>query len=186
MEYPTKKNSGSRKRAAVDSEGQRSSSSSQFRETTTSPAMRRSFRRFAPVETPFQRRCRELRKREFLQLNSDFRQYLKDLKRPLEPPTDPDHPDLFQVERAAASYRVMASDITRRLGGDTAGDVASFGKNDTNQLGFDNKGHDSFKPTIIPPLTRRNIRMVDCGGMHSVALSRDGVPWTWGSNDFGK
>ena len=148
---------------------------------------RRSLRQVGP-EGPFEKRMKELRAREFSILNREFQDCIRNIQLPSTAPADPDHPDLSIVERLAASYRFKANEINRRFGGDPSGDVVAFGKNDTSQLGFenDNQNQDSWVPSLVPSLVRRESRMVDCGGMHSVVLARNGVPYTWGSNDFGK
>ncbi|KAL7570326.1 hypothetical protein ACA910_017172 [Epithemia clementina (nom. ined.)] len=140
----------------------------------------------AGESTVFERRMKALRNKEFAHLNRELQHQLMELKRPVIAPDHPDHADLHQVEKILACYRMIASEITRRLGGETAGTLAAFGSNDTDQLGFDNLGNDNFPPSLVPSLSSRKVfRMVDCGGMHSVALAQNGVPWTWGCNDFG-
>ena len=141
---------------------------------------------------------RALRDQQFLLLNQDFQDHLREIQPRIQNATveslggDPYHPVLGLVPRAVASYRMTAFEINSRFGGSPAGSVASFGSNETGQLGFvsamDENGDPETNPdpTMIPSLLSRTYIQVDCGGMHSVALSNTGVPWTWGSNDFGK
>jgi alpha-tubulin suppressor-like RCC1 family protein len=62
--------------------------------------------------------------------------------------------------------------------------VVGMGNNESSQLGFEvTENNSNIPPTLIPIC--QPIRMVKAGGLHSVALSASGVPYSWGSNDDG-
>eukprot|EP01134_Creolimax_fragrantissima_P005172 CFRG5172T1 len=64
-----------------------------------------------------------------------------------------------------------------------AGIVMTFGMGDMGQLGYEAEGRK--KPKIVPALKDIDVVMVECGGMHTAALSIDGKVYTWGVNDEG-
>lgn len=72
-------------------------------------------------------------------------------------------------------------------------DVFIFGSGESGELGLGNKKVDGKKPVnvkrprIHPHLSAENVGVVQiaCGGMHSVALTKDNRILTWGVNDQG-
>eukprot|EP01124_Arcella_intermedia_P021516 TRINITY_DN3014_c3_g1_i1.p1 TRINITY_DN3014_c3_g1~~TRINITY_DN3014_c3_g1_i1.p1 ORF type:complete len:415 (+),score=42.74 TRINITY_DN3014_c3_g1_i1:84-1328(+) len=64
------------------------------------------------------------------------------------------------------------------------GALFAWGNNSEGQLGLgDHK--DRLVPTLISGLVRRIVQM-DCGGNFSVALTMDGMVYSWGYNPFGE
>eukprot|EP00523_Entomoneis_sp_CCMP467_P009017 CAMPEP_0168727528 /NCGR_PEP_ID=MMETSP0724-20121128/5223_1 /TAXON_ID=265536 /ORGANISM="Amphiprora sp., Strain CCMP467" /LENGTH=554 /DNA_ID=CAMNT_0008774361 /DNA_START=6 /DNA_END=1667 /DNA_ORIENTATION=+ len=134
----------------------------------------------------FQKRMLAQREAAFLRLNKEFQSKIIDMELLQDAGKvgfDPRHPEFAKLENLHGAYQMTARDIRRQYGGDTAGDVCVFGLNDVFQLGFDNEGISTFLPTNLQALQHQKIRMIDCGGMHNVALSETGNPWTWGVND---
>lgn len=72
-------------------------------------------------------------------------------------------------------------------------DIFVFGSGESGELGLGNKKADGKKPVnvkrprIHPLLPAENVGVVQiaCGGMHSVALTKDNKILTWGVNDQG-
>lgn len=65
--------------------------------------------------------------------------------------------------------------------------IMGMGSDEVSQLGF---GHpdDAENLTNIPPSFlpwEMSVRIVRAGGLHSMALSKKGIPYTWGCNDDG-
>jgi regulator of chromosome condensation len=64
-----------------------------------------------------------------------------------------------------------------------------MGQDDCSQLGIAGDNDEEEKLTIYPPTFVRNVteRMVQvaAGGLHSLALQKDGHVYTWGCNDDG-
>ena len=43
-----------------------------------------------------------------------------------------------------------------------------------------------FEPVLVEALHHKLISGISCGGYHSVALSQQGLVFTWGSGEYGK
>ena len=77
-----------------------------------------------------------LRDQQFLLLNQDFQDHLREIQPRIQNSKDgslgcdPHHPVLGLVPRAVASYRMTEYEINSRFGGSPAGSVASFGSNE--------------------------------------------------------
>jgi regulator of chromosome condensation len=72
--------------------------------------------------------------------------------------------------------------------GDKHGVVLAFGSGDCGQLGH-GVGEDSdmivSTPRVITALEKHHVIRVACGGLHTVAVSKEGAVFTWGCNDDG-
>jgi alpha-tubulin suppressor-like RCC1 family protein len=70
---------------------------------------------------------------------------------------------------------------------DLNGVVWSFGINDQGQLGLELTTKKVTVPTRIETLySEASIKMIACGGAHSLALDSFGNVWSWGLNGFGQ
>ncbi|RWS24487.1 E3 ubiquitin-protein ligase HERC4-like protein, partial [Leptotrombidium deliense] len=67
-----------------------------------------------------------------------------------------------------------------------AGQVFGFGCNLFGQLGIRTEHESLPKPTLIKKLAHEIIIQVACGGTHSIALTKKGLLYSWGSNGFGQ
>lgn len=65
------------------------------------------------------------------------------------------------------------------------GRVLTLGQGDVGQLGLSEDILERKKPALVKGLDGMNIVQVECGGMHTVALTDDGKVYTWGCNDEG-
>jgi alpha-tubulin suppressor-like RCC1 family protein len=69
------------------------------------------------------------------------------------------------------------------------GIVVSMGQDDCAQLGISTGNDEEEKLTVYPPTVVRNVTesmvAVAAGGLHSLALQKDGQVYTWGCNDDG-
>ncbi|KAI7903275.1 regulator of chromosome condensation 1/beta-lactamase-inhibitor protein II [Cokeromyces recurvatus] len=63
------------------------------------------------------------------------------------------------------------------------GKVFVFGTGDTGQLGLGDDMLERKKPMPLKALENEDIVDVVCGGMHSIAITKDGKLWSWGCND---
>lgn len=63
--------------------------------------------------------------------------------------------------------------------------VLTLGQGDVGQLGLGEDVLERKKPALVKSLEGLNIVQVECGGMHTVALTDDGKVYTWGCNDEG-
>lgn len=63
--------------------------------------------------------------------------------------------------------------------------VLTLGQGDVGQLGLGEDILERKKPALVKSLEGLDIVQVECGGMHTVALSDDGKVYTWGCNDEG-
>jgi hypothetical protein len=133
----------------------------------------------------FERYLAMLRSRQFKILNKDFQNSLKSIKLPSASNTNkgPDHEDYSQVEMVVGQYQMHAKEITTRFGGEMTGNVVTFRLNDMERLGFPNMGKHTFPRHVLANLLDKKIQLVEAGGMHSIALFTNGVPWSWGLND---
>ena len=57
----------------------------------------------------------------------------------------------------------------------TVGRVLTMGQGDVGQLGLGEDILERKRPTIVKELENVNIVQLGCGGMHTIALSEDGV-----------
>lgn len=70
---------------------------------------------------------------------------------------------------------------------DSFGDVLSFGLSDCDQLGHGVLSEEDelgiSTPRIIQKLTRENVCAIASGGLHNLALTTEGIVFSWGCND---
>ncbi|KAI9302721.1 regulator of chromosome condensation 1/beta-lactamase-inhibitor protein II [Cunninghamella echinulata] len=64
-----------------------------------------------------------------------------------------------------------------------AGEVLVFGSGDTGQLGLGDSMLTRKRPMPLKVLDDKNIVDVACGGMHSIAITKEGELYSWGCND---
>lgn len=70
----------------------------------------------------------------------------------------------------------------------THGEVFTCGSGECGQLAHGVDGDDALsvlRPRIVHFLRDKQVRLLACGGIHSVAVGNDGRVWTWGCNDDG-
>ncbi|XP_031558913.1 regulator of chromosome condensation-like [Actinia tenebrosa] len=65
------------------------------------------------------------------------------------------------------------------------GYVLTMGQGDVGQLGLGEDVLERKKPALVKGLEDVEIVQVECGGMHTVALSNKGEVYSWGCNDEG-
>ena len=68
------------------------------------------------------------------------------------------------------------------------GEVFTFGSGECGQLAHgveDESALSVLRPRIVTSLRDKQVRLVACGGIHSVAVGDDGRVWSWGCNDDG-
>ncbi|KAI8992264.1 regulator of chromosome condensation 1/beta-lactamase-inhibitor protein II [Pilobolus umbonatus] len=65
----------------------------------------------------------------------------------------------------------------------TVGQVFVFGTGDTGQLGLGDEMLERKRPMPLKVLDHESIVDIVAGGMHSVAITKEGQLWTWGCND---
>lgn len=65
------------------------------------------------------------------------------------------------------------------------GRVLTVGQGDVGQLGLGEDILERKKPAVVKGLDGLKIIQVECGGMHTVALTDQGKVYTWGCNDEG-
>jgi hypothetical protein len=63
------------------------------------------------------------------------------------------------------------------------GVVFTFGTGDCDQLGHDDEEFTQLKPRLVKALQGVEVTRIAVGGMHTVALTRQGRVYTWGCND---
>lgn len=63
--------------------------------------------------------------------------------------------------------------------------VFSWGRGEFGRLGHGDEQH-QFHPVLVETLHHKQITDISCGGYHSVALSKSGLVFTWGSGEYGK
>ncbi|KAM7448667.1 Regulator of chromosome condensation [Porites harrisoni] len=66
-----------------------------------------------------------------------------------------------------------------------AGYILTLGQGDVGQLGLGEDILERKKPAFVKGLDGLKVVQVECGGMHTVALTSDGKVYTWGCNDEG-
>eukprot|EP01124_Arcella_intermedia_P026949 TRINITY_DN5187_c0_g1_i10.p1 TRINITY_DN5187_c0_g1~~TRINITY_DN5187_c0_g1_i10.p1 ORF type:complete len:543 (-),score=99.74 TRINITY_DN5187_c0_g1_i10:44-1672(-) len=71
---------------------------------------------------------------------------------------------------------------------DSEGKVYSYGQNCWGQLGLLKVSvkEEIIHPQVVSLLEEHPISLIACGGNHSIALSKDGEIWVWGSNEYGQ
>ena len=136
--------------------------------------------------SPFELKVHQMKNAAFEALNKKFQTWAANQRISDIPNNDPEHPEYSVVPQAVEAYLAAAYMINQRFGTDT-GTVVSWGSNDTHQLGWvqpeGDDTTDTYLPTIVESLRTQKIKQVRCGGVHGVALSVAGTPWTWGAND---
>lgn len=90
---------------------------------------------------------------------------------------------------AARDYVRYAEQLEKRFL-PTRTEVLSFGSGDCGQLAHSSTLEDEAdtvvaKPRIVAALTNKVVAQLSCGGLHNVAVTLDGVCYTWGCNDEG-
>jgi len=65
------------------------------------------------------------------------------------------------------------------------GDVYAWGAGSAGQLGL-GKRRSFHSPQLVWGLMRKGVRQIACGDMHSLALTYNGVVYSWGSSKFGQ
>jgi regulator of chromosome condensation len=99
--------------------------------------------------------------------------------------TTVDDDNLCAVQRPVIdNYFYQSSELHRRFNRNY-GDVIVFGSNFSGQLGLGDSVAYSRSPRILMNLRGTSINMVACGGTHSLALTNDGIVYSWGNNDTG-
>eukprot|EP00968_Pinguiococcus_pyrenoidosus_P009669 scaffold748_cov251-Pinguiococcus_pyrenoidosus.AAC.59 len=86
-----------------------------------------------------------------------------------------------------ADYLLYASQLESRFVR-RFGEVLSFGNGDCGQLAHGTATLEDMVvrcPRRILSLRDKKITTVSCGGLHNVAVTADGVVYTWGCNDDG-
>jgi regulator of chromosome condensation len=87
-------------------------------------------------------------------------------------------------------YLRAEKEILRRSGL-LDGDVVSMGSDELWQLGDPDHVRDideklaAYPPLLVRTLLEKDVRQVSAGGLHSLALDSDGVPYSWGCPDNG-
>lgn len=66
-----------------------------------------------------------------------------------------------------------------------SGRVLTIGQGDVGQLGLSEDVMERKRPASLKEVDGVNFVQVTCGGMHSVAVTRNGEVYTWGCNDDG-
>ena len=86
-----------------------------------------------------------------------------------------------------SKYIQTAQEIRKRFYPATR-DVLTFGQDESGQLGHPYKGRnlDCNHPKCVMLFRTAAIDEIECGGMHSIAVSVDGKVFTFGSNDEGQ
>jgi alpha-tubulin suppressor-like RCC1 family protein len=64
-------------------------------------------------------------------------------------------------------------------------ELFTFGAGQHGQLGHGNT-ESLFEPRAVETLFGNRLETVSCGGFHTLALSEDGLCWSWGENEFGQ
>ena len=82
------------------------------------------------------------------------------------------------------NYLRRLAELRRRFDRDY-GDVVVWGEGDCGQLGCGEAVTESRVPRILVGLRGSKIDMIACGGLHSLALMKDGSVHSWGCNDEG-
>jgi hypothetical protein len=97
--------------------------------------------------------------------------------------TNPDAP-LLDAGHEYIAYLASLEDKYLR----PDGEVFTFGSGECGQLAHGVEEDEDLsvrKPRIVTSLRDKQVRVVACGGIHSVAVGADGRVWSWGCNDDG-
>ena len=78
----------------------------------------------------------------------------------------------------------MAAGFHHSVAALSDGSVVGWGRNQSGQVGDGTSGTNRIVPVAVTNVS--NIVVVGAGQYHSVAVSSDGVVWTWGQNDSGQ
>ncbi|ORZ22527.1 regulator of chromosome condensation 1/beta-lactamase-inhibitor protein II [Absidia repens] len=95
------------------------------------------------------------------------------------------HTDL-EMDDADSSSQESTKRATYRLNiefASTPGSVYVFGSGDTGQLGLGDSMLTRKRPMPLKDLDDKKVVDVACGGMHSLAVTKDGQLYSWGCND---
>jgi Regulator of chromosome condensation (RCC1) repeat len=128
-----------------------------------------------------------LRKRkEFKELNQAFAAFMENVQIPGVGSREEQEDIPLSVLDPSNEYLRVAAQIEGKYGGVPC-EVVAMGSDEMFQLGLD-PADASVLGTVPPTLVSRlvpKVRMVAAGGLHSMALSVGGVPYSWGVNDDG-
>ena len=135
--------------------------------------------------TPFQIQMEQLKVASYLKLNDEGAKLLNELKR------NPNNGDAVNRLMNAYVRAAQLIDFSYESATQYRGKVIGMGNNEGAQLfpqsiteGNDNQDNSSIPPSIIS-LLLCDVRAVSAGGLHSIALSTNGTPYTWGISDNG-
>ena len=67
-----------------------------------------------------------------------------------------------------------------------AGQLYTWGNNSKGQLGLGRNNDMVFSPTLVESLAGVPVAGVACGGNHTLAVTRSGAVFAWGSNNHGQ
>jgi alpha-tubulin suppressor-like RCC1 family protein/predicted Ser/Thr protein kinase len=81
-------------------------------------------------------------------------------------------------------FRVLAAGSAHTCGLRTDGEVMCWGQNTHGQLGTAGGGSSRTLPILVP--SDAPFSAVEAGGVHTCALTRDGVAFCWGRNVYGQ
>ena len=133
----------------------------------------------------FQRETMLRKNKAYQGLNRGMADTIRDLMLP--PPTDTDDPAVITLP-LLNEYQRQSTVIEEKYGGIPC-EVVSMGNNEANQLGFHTATIEGIVPPTPPTLVEgglgNQIRSIGAGGIHSVALSNAGIPYSWGCGDDG-
>jgi len=85
----------------------------------------------------------------------------------------------------AVPIRLLAAGETHSLALSVSGTVYAWGENTFGQLGL-NDVDVCRTPTPIRHLAKKHIVQIACGAFHSLALSQEGLVWSFGHNEMGQ
>jgi alpha-tubulin suppressor-like RCC1 family protein len=66
------------------------------------------------------------------------------------------------------------------------GDVYAWGDNQFGQIGIESERECESKPVKLNSFSGQKIISISCGSMHSMALSENGIAFSWGYNKYGQ
>jgi hypothetical protein len=85
------------------------------------------------------------------------------------------------IKASAALRRAAPPDLATRPGGA----VYVVGSGDNGQLGLGEEVVECARPRVVLAFGDLRVKLVAVGGMHTLAITEDGVVWSWGVNDEG-